>query len=259
MTYAPPPSPGQTQYGYTGLYLLPSDGSGPPQPVLEHAASKESFFQPVWSPDGQHIYFAHLQVVTDANGTPGAKYTIERLMLPNGQPEQVAENAYWPRLSPDGSKLAYVSFDPTSYTSKLYVANSDGSNAAQIALPDTLVVDAPLFSPDGQWLYFSGADLAPPAASSRTSPWRWLDQLLGVQTASAHNIPSDWWRVPVAGGQPRQLTELYDSGLYGVFPSEGQVMVFITITGLFVMQPDGTDLRMILPGTGTYGTVDWIP
>jgi len=36
-------------------------------------------------------------------------------------------------------------------------------------------------------------------------------------------------------------------------------MAFITITGLFVMKPDGTDLRMILPGTGTYGTVDWIP
>jgi hypothetical protein len=38
LAYAPPPPEGEIQFGFTGLYLLPGDGQGPPEPVVEHIA-----------------------------------------------------------------------------------------------------------------------------------------------------------------------------------------------------------------------------
>jgi Tol biopolymer transport system component len=196
----------------------------------------------------------------DANGLHSFQYTVERLAYPSGQPEVLAQNAYWPRLSADGSKLVFVTFGPVNYSSQLFVANADGTEPKQIVLPDTLLVDAPLFSPDGQWIIFSGADLG------RVAPLSWLDRLLGVRVASAHNVLSDWWRIPIAGGKPEQLTELSDYSLYGDFSPDGQYFVFACVTGLFVMPapvgpvpPDRSALTLILYGAGVYSTVNWIP
>ncbi len=60
LAYAPPPPPGEYQFGYTELHLLPADGSAAPRPLITLATRPEAFFNPVWSPDGQYIYYAHL-------------------------------------------------------------------------------------------------------------------------------------------------------------------------------------------------------
>jgi Tol biopolymer transport system component len=214
----------------------------------------------VWSPDGRYVYYVHLTTTSDASGFITNLMTMERLAYPDGSSEVLAHDVYWPRLSPDGLRLVYVTSDPTSYSSKLFVANADGTDPKQIALPENMLVDAPLFSPDGQWIIYSGIDFGTPA------PLSWMDQLLGVRVASAHNIPSDWWRVPVAGGQPEQLTQLYDSGLYGDFSPDGQYFVFTSLSGLFVMPapvqpelPEDSGLTLIVSGTDAYGTVAWVP
>ena len=51
------------------------------------------------------------------------------MAYPGGQPEKLIDNAFWPRLSPDGSKMAYVSFVPSTNSNDLYIANVDGSDA----------------------------------------------------------------------------------------------------------------------------------
>ena len=103
----------------------------------------------------------------------------------------------------------------------------------------------------------SAANLGAPAAYS------WLDRLLGVGLAEAapdrHNVPSDWWRVAVNGGQPQRLTQLYDMGLYGAFSPDGRYLAFVTVTGIFVMDLTGDKLTSLLSGTGTYGTLAWLP
>ena len=164
-----------------------------------------------------------------------------------------ARNAFWPRLSPDGSQLVYVSFDPNSNVNDLYVANSDGTHARLVLPSGTFqAVDAPLFSPDGSMIMFSAVARGPTPALS------WLDQLLGVQIASAHNIPSDWWRVPVSGGKPEQLTHILDTGMYASFAPDAQHVAFVSASGLYVMEPDGKGLVQLL-GFGPIGTVDWLP
>ena len=149
--------------------------------------------------------------------------------------------------------LAYVSFVPATNSNDLYLANADGSNA-KLVMPagSFFAVDAPVFSADGQTLLFSAVgDVQPPAAS-------WLDQFLGVQVAEAHTVPSDWWRVSIDGGQPERLTRINDTGLYGDSSPDGQHVAFVSVTGVYVMNTDGSNLvQLVKDAVG--GTVSWTP
>jgi Tol biopolymer transport system component len=267
LAYAPPPPEGEIAYGYTDLYIAPLDQLDRMQPVLERTDPQESYFSPVWSPDGLYIYYVHLvntaSITSTAEQMPfGAvsyRYDIERMGYPGGQPERLIENAMWPRLSPDGSKLAYVSFDWNTYVNDLYVADADGANSTLLMPSGTFIaVDAPLFTADGGMVIFSAVG-GPATPSPTPAPsLSWLDQLLGVQIASAHNIPSDWWRVPVTGGQPEQMTQIYDTGMYGALSPDGTRIAFVSAYGISVMNPDGSDLQMVSQAW-VGGSLDWIP
>ena len=253
MAYAPPADP-NLQSVNSDLYVMPADGSAAPQVLLKRTSAKEDYFNPVWSPDGKYVYYSHL--MPDVNGTnkyTNFRYDLERVAYPGSQPEKLIDSAFWPRLSSDGSKLAYVSFMPKTNSNDLYLANADGSQAKLVMPAGAFTaVDAPLFSPDGKTLVFSAVGEPLPSSLS------WLDQLMGVQIAEAHNVPSDWWRVSIDGGKPERLTRVNGTGMYADFAPDGQHIAFSSITGLFVMQPDGSNLIQ-LTDAGLGGSVSWVP
>jgi Tol biopolymer transport system component len=258
IAYAPPPEPGEIQFGYSGLYQLSADGSGEPQAVLERADPKESYASPLWSPDGRYLYYVHLRTTEAESGGSVTTYAIERLTFPDGKPETVVDGAFWPRLSPDGSKLVYITYNSASFSNALYVSDADGQNPILILPSATFsAVDAPVFSPDGEAVLFSAVGSGPATSLS------WLDQLFGVQIASAassaHNVPSDWWQVSVKGEGLKRLTKLYEIGLYGAFAQDGQHLAFVSTNGLYVMEPDGGHVVPVLDHVGMSGTVSWIP
>jgi len=55
MAYAPPPEQNKPNLGYTNLYTVAADGSAGPAPLLQGDHSREFYFTPVWSPDGQYV------------------------------------------------------------------------------------------------------------------------------------------------------------------------------------------------------------
>lgn len=241
------------------LFSIPADGSQPPQQLFPLPLKDDQYFEPVWSPDGKYIYFVLVN-----NGVPPEEpnqrypiYQIFRAAYPGGQPEKILEKAYWPRLSADGSHLIYVSENPDDGTNKLFVANSDGSNPQQIILTGTnvpTIIDTPMFLPDGKTILFS----APTPVQSSTSPW--LDWIMGVTVASAHNIPSDWWSVPLGGGAVTQLTQIQAASLYASISPDKRYIASYSGDGVFVMNPDGTNLTMLMSNIGgNPGTVNWIP
>jgi Tol biopolymer transport system component len=146
----------------------------------------------------------------------------------------------WPRLSADGQTMAYIQVDSDSLKRSLHIADADGANARLLVAADAFEdVDAPLFSPDDLWVYFGAVPAAQPAGLT------WFDRLLGVKSAAAHDVPSDWWRIPLAGGAPEQITSIRAIGMYGDFVANGRYMAFAAQTGLYLMNPDGTNLTSI--------------
>jgi len=219
----------------------------------------DDYIEVEWSPDGKYIYLTHVNYhIPPAEGQIYPLYTIFRKELPDGQPEKIAEKAYWPRLSPDASQIAYVTVDLFKRGNKLFVANADGSQAREVVitgprLPD--IKDAPLFSADGQSIIFS-ADV--PTQSYQPN---WLDKLLGVSIAKAHsNVPSDWWSIPVTGGEMTRLTNIQSLGLFASRSPDNQHMASYSLNGIFVMKLDGSELTMLIPNPQSVpGTVTWIP
>jgi Tol biopolymer transport system component len=87
-----------------------------------------------------------------------------------------------------------------------------------------------------------------------------LERLLGITIASAHTVPSDWWSVPLAGGTPTQLTHIAQVGLFASISPDKKHIASFSGAGLFVMNPDGTNLTVLLNDMGGVpGTVSWIP
>ena len=242
-----------------GIYSMPLDGSQPPRLLFTPPTKEDDYTEVEWSPDGKYIYFTHVNHdIPLESGQVYPLYEIYRMAFPNGQPEKIAEKAYWPRLSPDSSSIVYVSVDLFSLQNKLYVADANGRNAREVILTSALppdIMDAPLFSPDGQSILFSA-----PVALQSYQP-NWIDKLMGVRIAKAHsNITSDWWSVPVHGGSITQLTNIQSSDLFASYAPDNKYIASYSSDGIFVMYPDGSELMMLIPTLQAIpGTVRWIP
>src|SRR6266487_845822 len=92
LSYAPPIT---TPYGgIRALYSLSLDGSGSQQLLFTPASKYDQYYQPEWSPDGNFLYFTHLN-----NNQVSVTYDIWRMPYPNGKPEKLADHASWPRVS----------------------------------------------------------------------------------------------------------------------------------------------------------------
>ncbi len=247
LAYAPPPPAGEIQFGYTNLYTGLLEETITPRMLANELGEGETRFEPTWSADGRYVYYVHVQ--PDENDS-GFSATMERLDNETGEVIFIASDAIWPRQSPTGAKLAYVTVDPNTAVQELILADADGGNPVSL-LPDEMfeAVDVPFFSLDGTMIYFSGAII-----ENEQSFW---DKLLGVKTAVAHNLPSDWWRVPVTGGDPELIADVDEVGLYGTFSPDGRFIAYISQTGVYLMEADGGNIEQLLSTTAVAG-VSWI-
>src|SRR5687768_725566 len=241
------------------IYIMPMDGSSPPQLLFMPPTREDQYTQAEWSPDGKHIYYTHVNYrLPEDPARVDALYTIFRMEYPGGQPELIAEGAYWPRLSPDSSRLAFVSADPLSGEHQLTVADPNGGNAQDVVLSGPYIPDhkhAPVFSPDGQSILFSGE------VTGESYRPNWFEKFVGIRVTKANgDTPSDWWSVPVSGGEITQLTHIGAFGLYASFSPDNQHIVSFSRDEIFVMKPDGSELTPLITGLNRFfGTVDWIP
>jgi WD40-like Beta Propeller Repeat len=183
-----------------------------------------------------------------------------RMAYPDGKPQTLIDHAYWPRVSEDNRLLVYVALEPQSGTNQLSFANADGTDVHQVpvsGLPVPMVIDAPMFSPDNQLILFS----SPLGIKASAPALGWFDRLLGVQVARADGtLPSDWWSSSIAGGTPKQITNVQSLALYGVFSPDQKYIASYSTDGIFVMKPDGTEVTIIVSDVGGIpGTVNWIP
>jgi Tol biopolymer transport system component len=238
------------------LYIMPLDASTPPNLLLTPPSADDHYTQAEWSSNGKYIYYSHYNNKKEPIDSLTPDYDIYRITYPDGSPEKIAEHALWPRLSSDSKKLVYVFLNRDTGINELVVANADGSDPKQVPFSDpwtSNILDAPIFTPDGQSILFS---VPTPTEAYRRN---WVDILTGVRVVQAHSIPSDWWSVPVAGGTPTRLTQIETVNLFGSILPDQQHLVSISGEGLFVMGLDGSNLTRLLTDAGIYGSVRWLP
>jgi Tol biopolymer transport system component len=256
MSYSPPS--GENPDVVQAIYIMPLDGSEPPHLLFTPPTQQDQYTQVEWSPDGKYIYFTHVnyQLPNDSNRV-SPLYTIFRMAYPNGQPELVAEGAFWPRLSSDSARLVYIAADPFSHEHRLMTAVADGSDSREVRMSGTYIPedkDAPIFSPDEASILFSGEV---PGESYRPNRLEKFSRLL---VAQANGSSSDWWSVSIGGGELTQLTNIRHGGLYGSFSPDNKYLVSFSRDNVFVMRPSGSDLTILISGlNGFTGTIHWIP
>ena len=128
------------------------------------------------------------------------------------------ESAIWPPPLARWEELAYLSLDPKTFTNELVLGDPNGKNGKAVMPPNTFTaVDAHFFSLDDSSIIFSAV------GEGKTSSLTWIDRLLGVGQASAHDVPSDWWKIDLKTGKMERLTRIYDVGLYGSFFARWQL------------------------------------
>jgi Tol biopolymer transport system component len=229
--------------------------SGPAEPTLFHsgATSEESYTTPFWSADGAMLYFGH----STFEPTTGAySYWLERMDLQSGEITQVAENAFFPRLVSDGSKLIYLRMVPVTSIGDVVLSDPDGSNPQVLIKSDLFqAVDAPILTPDGSQIVFSAVG-EPLAHTPAAQPRDWFAELFGVRSAKAHVTPSDLWIMPIEGGTPERLTELGEIGIVPVFSPDGKTLAFIGTAGVYVMRIGEWGPYLLAPAAAN-GSLVW--
>ena len=124
---------GYLKPGNMQLFTLSTDGGSPRQLTFsefDHGA-------PIWSKDDKNLYFSanfHKDEELEPNDSE-----IHQIIIGSGKIKTLTKRYgpdQSPRLSPDGSKIAYTGYDDSYQgyqVTKLYVMNSDGSNSKLIS------------------------------------------------------------------------------------------------------------------------------
>jgi Tol biopolymer transport system component len=163
-----------------------------------------------WSPDGQKIAYCKGQdlLVANNNGSESRKL----VSLPG--------RAYWPRYSPDGSRLSFTVGDPKSNTSSLWEVAADGTNLRPL-LPGWNNPPAECcgnWTPDGKYFVFQATRegmtsiwaIREKAGFFRKAPNPPVQVTTGPTWLSSPVPSTDGKKLFVIGQQPRGELVRYD-------------------------------------------------
>ncbi|HEU4595899.1 MAG TPA: protein kinase [Pyrinomonadaceae bacterium] len=160
-----------------GLWRMNADGSNARE-LLSNVDGGD-FLQV--SPDSAWLYFS-------ARDRANGKHAYWRLSIEGGEPVKIQEEKIgYVRLSPDGKRFfsLHQESEPNAPL-KLYLFPAEGGEPLQVLDVPRETLDARDWSPDGQGLDYVATDE-------------------GV---------GNLWRLPLAGGKPRQLTEWKSDFVY---------------------------------------------
>ena len=161
--------------------------------AVQLAADPATDEKPAWFPDGSALAFA---------SDRGKGWSIWKVPILGGNPSLLVENARDPAIAPDGLHLAFVRADEGGQLRVMVAPLADLSQARRAASGPVRALQPdghPAWSPDGQWLCYSG--------------YRSL------------------WAVRAVGGEPRQLTSDNEYDIEPAWAADGQSVYFSSYRG----------------------------
>ena len=139
--------------GNFDIWVQPVEGGDPIQLTNDPADDT----QPDWSPDGNWIIFRSERTWVDAASQRSAG-GLFRVFVPDRRVERIATPGYYPRVSPDGRRIAFNS--SAFMSAAFYLASADGSGASRIAgapsVTATRQATAMGWHPDGRLTFLHG-------------------------------------------------------------------------------------------------------
>lgn len=206
------------------IYVMRADG-GAQTRLTENDVED---WGPGWSPDGGRLTFAR--------SVPGNDFDVFTMRADGTNATNLTPGPgrdFAPDWSPDGTRIAFASDDDGDYD--LYVVPAAGGAATKL-FEGSDDVGSPRWRPNGQWLVFAGFDPLTDApdlylAATTGFPVYRLRSDLAFDRAAAWSPDGGWL-------------------LFSTDRDTGQ-------EDLFVMRPDGSDVRLLLGGDGTDTAGDW--
>ena len=228
IAFAPEEQAGVTRYAGS-LYVSRMD-SLEFQPLLMIDSNDESIMHPVWSPDGEWIYFTRVvPIQTESGATVSIQLNLERVKL-DGTHEIFIEHAEQLAFSPDGTQITYIEFDLDTYGQSIFIADADGSNGRHLLEPTFYGMLSPRFTPDGEHLIFSVSNWLEDDSDSPTSSATW-----GISRVQAHGPPWSIWQMTLDGDNLTRLTPSDYDDPNMQFSPDGQAMGFLDRYGVHVL------------------------
>jgi Tol biopolymer transport system component len=235
------------------IQLIGADGSNP-HTLLAAPDPKSSIGWPAFSGDGKWVYYT-------LDSADHRHSEIDRVALTGGSTQKVLDDGRQAVVSADGKQIAFMRFNTQTFASSLWIANGEGSNPRQLLRDDTfLIIAAPHFSPDGQWILFAAS--GPPrhgltgferAPARGCEPWLLCDL---VEPAYADGLPWDMWLISTDGARYRQLTRVGGDSPWPVWSHDGKYIVFFEIDGIFALDVNQGTVTQV-SRNGGHGLFDW--
>jgi Tol biopolymer transport system component len=241
----------------------------------------DGFDNPVFSPDGNFLYF---YAETESDDAP----TIYRVPVLGGTPTRAFTNVYAPRFSPDGRQVSFSRFDLASNESSVFVANIDGTGERKIAskVGDQWYDGGAAWSPDGRTVAVVAGDdsqapnpnnvitLVPVGGgeiSQLGSQWQRLedivwhpsgDSLIVVANDTAMS-PPQIWEVAYPSGVARRLTNNLNGHGSVSITADGKSIVTgeIYARSAIWVSPDlkPENAKQVMQATGDTWGISWTP
>jgi serine/threonine protein kinase len=211
------------------------------------AASSESLRGITFSPDGNYLYFTR---------TTGPDYNaVFQVPSLGGTPRQLIVDVDSPvTFSPDGKRLAYVRQNNVENTSRLMIANIDGTGESTLAahtMQNPFSLTALAWSPDGKQIATAVRSSSGDPASQlemvdvssgqekpvgsdttlHTGRLTWMpdepDLIVARTTGQASTLNAQLWFIPTMGGQTMRITNDLNDYSQPSVTSDGSALLAI--------------------------------
>jgi TolB protein len=225
-------------------------------------------FQPDWSDEARLLVFARETYTSDGTGSAPKVYAQHANMEPKRLTDGLDVDRS-PALSPDGRRIAFAR--DTNGAFEIFLIDADGTNLRQLTTDNSRSEEFPAWSPDGSRIAYTStagengdlrimnadgsgiADLSTGPPDDEAPAWSPDGaRLVFVRNGNLTVIGAD-------GSTPRPLTSGSERYADPSWSPDGSRIAFSDEERgrLFVIRPDGTDLRQVPVDTTVVSGVAW--